>query len=61
AYMGRAYRIYRRKYVDRATSMTLKAAGLDPQSRLADWMSRGAFWMMKSRAQRLPEDDGVAA
>ncbi|SMF08278.1 Fatty acid desaturase [Tistlia consotensis] len=61
AYMGRAYRIYRRKYVDRATAMTLKAAGLDPQSRLADWMSRGAYWMMKSRAQRLPEDDGVAA
>lgn len=61
AYMGRAYRIYRRKYVDRATSMTLKAAGLDPQSRLADWMSRGAFWMMKSRAQKMPEDDGVAA
>ena len=61
AYMGRAYRIYRRKYVDRATAMILKAAGLDPQSRLADWMSRGAYWMMKNRAQRLPDNDGVAA
>ena len=61
AYMLRAYQIYRRKYVDRATAMTLKAAGLDPQSRIADWMSRGAYWMMKSRAQKLQHNDGVAA
>lgn len=53
AYMRRAYSLYRREHLDRAVAMTLKAAGLNPQSRFALLGSRFAFWLMQTRHKRL--------
>jgi len=61
AYMGRAYRIYRQKHVQRAVAMICKAAGLDPRRRYVDWMSRGAYRLMRSRAQRSSAAKELAA
>jgi len=61
AYMARAYTYYKRKYVERAAAMTCKAAGLDPQGNLARLLSRGAYRIMKSRAERLSDKSDLAA
>jgi len=53
AYMRRAYQLYRREHVERATAMTLKAAGLAPQGRLASLGSGLAFWYLRRRRERL--------
>ena len=50
AYMNRAFGYYRPKHVQRAVSMTFKAAGLNPQSRLADWVSRFGFRFLRWKA-----------
>jgi len=52
-YLMRAYRLYRREHVERAIAMSFKAAGLRPQSAVAGYSARLAFWMMKSRQRRM--------
>lgn len=53
AYMRGALGLYRKEHIDRAMAMTLKAAGLDPQSRMASLGSRVAFWLLRTRHKRL--------
>ncbi len=52
AYLGRAYSYYRRYHVDRVVAMTLKAAGLNTQGRLARWISAFGYWLIKTRSRR---------
>jgi rubrerythrin len=61
AYMGRAYAVYRQKHVQHAAAMICKAAGLDPKRRYVDWVSRGAYKLMRNRAERLAAAGGLAA
>lgn len=53
AYMRGALGLYRREHIDRAVAMTLKAAGLDPQGRMASFGSRLAYWLLRTRHKRL--------
>lgn len=53
AYMRRAYAFYRPKHVERAIAMTWKAAGLNPQGRLARWAAGLAYRLLRFRHQRL--------
>ena len=53
AYMRRAYGYYRLSHVQRMVAMTFKAAGLRPQSRIADWTSHLAYNYLKTRHKRL--------
>lgn len=53
AYMRRAYKLYRREHIERATAMTLKAAGLAPQGRLASVGTGLAYWYLRRRRERL--------
>jgi rubrerythrin len=52
AYTARAFSYYRPAHVERGIAMAFKAAGLAPQSQLARWTSRGAYWLMQSRQRR---------
>jgi rubrerythrin len=49
AYLQRAYRFYRPDHLRRAVAMTFKAAGLNPQSRLAVWVSKFGYRAMRLR------------
>jgi len=49
AYLQRAYRFYRPTHLRRAVAMTFKAAGLDPQSRLAGLVSRLGYRALRLR------------
>ena len=51
AYKRRALSCYQPRHVERAVAMTMKAAGLAPQSRLAKWAGRAAFWQLKLRSR----------
>lgn len=53
AYMKRAYVCYREPQVQRAVAMIFKAAGLDPQSRLAGWSARAALRFIRLRSRML--------
>jgi hypothetical protein len=53
AYAARAYRFYRPAIVDRGIAMTFKAAGFNPQGRLARLTSRAAWRFMDWRQKRL--------
>src|SRR3546814_18978494 len=53
AYMKRAFVCYREPQVQRAVAMIFKAAGLDPQSRLAGWSARAAFRFIRLRSRML--------
>lgn len=53
AYMKRAYACYRRPQVQRAVAMIFKAAGLNPQSRLADWSARAVFRFIRVRGRMM--------
>ena len=53
AYMRRAYSYYRLPHVERAVAMSFKAAGLNPQSRLASWASKLAYRGIRWRWSRL--------
>jgi len=53
AYMRRAYGLYRQEHIERAVAMTLKAAGLKPQGRMARYGSKLAFWYLKRRRERM--------
>ncbi|MGO1119840.1 ferritin-like domain-containing protein [Rhodovibrionaceae bacterium A322] len=61
AYLGRAYGFYRQKYVDRATAMTCKAAGLDPQGRFSKFAAKQMFRIIKSRHRKLQASGALAA
>jgi hypothetical protein len=52
-YARRAYSFYRRRHIERAMAMVLKAAGLAPQGRLNRWLTHGAAWFMDWRVHRL--------
>jgi rubrerythrin len=53
AYARRAYAVYRPHHVERGIAMAMKAIGLSPQSRLHDWLSRFASWLMRTRVASL--------
>lgn len=53
AYMRRAFQFYQPKQVERAVSMTWKASGFNPQSRVARLTARGAWWFVRHRAEKL--------
>ena len=53
AYMRRAYGYYRPPHVERAVSMSFKAAGLNPQSRLASLASKLVYRGIRWRWSRL--------
>ncbi len=53
AYMRRAYGRYKAKHIDRAVAMVFKACGLKPHTRFCTLASRGAWWLVESRARRL--------
>lgn len=61
AYMGRAYGFYRLPRVERATAMTWKAAGLDPQSRAVSWFATLGYRIMQHRRRRLQRAGALAA
>ncbi|WP_372003617.1 ferritin-like domain-containing protein [Tistrella mobilis] len=49
AYSRRAYGMYKRPHVERAVMMTCKAAGLDPQSRVARLLGDASWWLMRKK------------
>lgn len=54
AYMKRAYACYRLSHVQRAVSMTFKAAGLSPQNPITGPLSRLLFGFMRLRSRWAP-------
>ena len=53
AYMARSYRLYRPGHLQRAAAMALKAAGLTPNGRMNDWLTRGGYRFLRYRLTRL--------
>ena len=53
AYALRALGLYRFGHVERALVMVLKAVGIDPRRRVARWLARGAWWVLRARLRRL--------
>jgi hypothetical protein len=53
AYMKRAYACYREPQVQRAVAMIFKAAGLNPQGRLAGLSARAAFGFIRLRGRMI--------
>ncbi len=51
AYVRRAYGYYRPQHVRRAIAMAFKAAGFNPQSRLADWVAGLSYRLMRWRTR----------
>ena len=49
---GIAFRHYRPKHVKRVVTMTLKAAGLNPQAAWVSWVSRLAYLLIRRRGAR---------
>lgn len=49
AYLNRAASYYHPRHIRRATSMTFKAVGLDPQSRLVDWVVWAGYRVVRAR------------
>ncbi len=54
AYINRAFRYYSRKQCQRAMAMMWKAAGLNPQSRLADMAGYGVHAFARWRGRQVP-------
>ncbi len=52
AYLARAYSFYRRHHIDRVVAMSLKAAGLNPQSPMAGGIARLGYWFTRTRCRR---------
>ncbi|MEQ8654496.1 MAG: ferritin-like domain-containing protein [Kiloniellales bacterium] len=53
SYLLRVYRLYGQEHIDRAISMSFKAAGLKPHSSFAKISSRVAFRLLKLRQRRM--------
>ena len=53
AYMRRAFEFYSPKQIERAVSMTWKASGLNPQSKVANLVARVAWRYVRFKANRL--------
>lgn len=51
AYMVRVYAQYRPRHMQRVVAMTMKAAGLSPRGRLAQWAARLLFWHLRLRCR----------
>tara|TARA_R110002072_G_scaffold19040_10_gene70565 strand:+ start:6762 stop:7595 length:834 start_codon:yes stop_codon:yes gene_type:complete len=60
AYLGRAYGYYQQKYIDRATAMTCKAAGLNPQGLVSRFAAKQIFRIIKSRHRKLQAAGALA-
>jgi len=60
-YMVRAYGYYKPIRVQRASAMICKAAGLNPQGRMAQIMAKAAYGLMKRRHKRLSTRPALAA
>ena len=52
AYLRRAFRYYTRKHCTRAMAMMWKAAGLNPQSRLVEWVGYGLHRFFQWRGRQ---------
>jgi rubrerythrin len=61
AYMYRACSLYNRRRVERGAAMICKAAGISPQSRFTTLFSRLAYYVIRSRRQRLAPYKTLAA
>lgn len=55
AYIQRAAGYYRPKHLNLGVAMTFKAAGLNPQGRLANWACRAGYWAMQRKAKGLKQ------
>lgn len=53
AYGRRALSLYRRPHIERAVMMTWKAAGLNPQGRMARMMCDASWWFMRRKVDKL--------
>jgi len=53
AYARRAYAVYRPHHVERGIGMVFKAVGLPPNGRASRWVTRAAWWVIKTRVARL--------
>lgn len=60
AYAMRAYSFYRPAIVERGVAMTFKAAGFNPQSRMARLASKAAWRFMDWRHKRLAQAEAEA-
>lgn len=60
AYAARAYSFYRPDVVERGVAMTFKAAGFNPQGRMARLASRAAWRFMGWRRKRLAQAEALA-
>ena len=61
AYAARAFRFYRPDVVERGVAMTFKAAGFNPQGRIARLASKAAWRFMDWRQKRLAQTQNQAA
>ena len=43
--------------MDRVVAMSLKAAGLNPQSAMAGWISRLGYWFTQNRSRQVLADE----
>ena len=55
AYIQRAAGYYRPKHLNLGVAMTFKAAGLNPQGRLANWACRAGYWAVQRKAKGLKQ------
>lgn len=53
AYARRAYAVYRPHHIERGIGMVFKAVGLKPNGRTSRWVTRAAWWLIRSRVARL--------
>jgi rubrerythrin len=53
AYARRAYAVYRPHHIERGIGMVFKAVGLKPNGRASRWVTRAAWWLIRSRVARL--------
>jgi hypothetical protein len=53
AYARRAYAVYRPHHIERGIGMVFKAVGLKANGRASRWVTRAAWWLIRSRVARL--------
>ncbi|MBM3510676.1 MAG: ferritin-like domain-containing protein [Alphaproteobacteria bacterium] len=53
AYARRAFPLYRYGHVQRGLGMVMKAVGIDPQGRIAEAVTRAAWWLFRARVRYL--------
>jgi len=55
-YAARAFSLYRPRHVQRAVNMTMKAAGLSAQGRVAETAQKALWFYIRSKAKRLESE-----